>query len=193
MKRLSTFGPVAGTAVLLLMAGAVWACTAQPRIFSLGPQVGPVGMEIKLEGQTARNVPVEIRWNSNQGAAIGEGLSDFNGNFSVPARIPDAEPGMYFLVVTAGEAGVVRTAFQVTSEGVSDAVEELPAAAGSSDLWRGFSGSAGSVEAEGGAVATSAGSAVGAALGGAFFALGAAALVGLGFLSLRRRRISQRG
>jgi hypothetical protein len=174
-------------ALLLLTANAVWACTAQPRIFSLGPQVGPVGLEITLEGQAVPGAPVEVRWNSLQGVKIGEGVADFSGNFAVPARIPQAEPGIYFILVKAANAGVFRDSFEVTAERAV-ASDNRPAdrAASSADLWSAFSTDSPAVESRG-AQTADADSGSQAILGAALLAAGAAALA-FGLVADRRRR-----
>lgn len=187
----SAAGIALAGALLLLTATAVWACTAQPRIFSLGPQVGPVGLELTLEGQAVAGAPVEVRWNSLEGVKIGEGVADPVGNFAVSARIPQAEPGIYFIVVKAGAAGVVRTSFEVTSERAV-ASENRPAdrAASSTDLWSAFSTDSAAIES-GGAQTADADSGGQAILGAALLAAGAAALA-IGLVADRRRRHARR-
>lgn len=195
-----TVSPLLVAAVLLLAtASAVWACTPQPRIFSLGPQVGPVGLEITLEGQASRPValggqtsqaPVEVRWNSLEGATIGRGTTDFNGNFSVTARIPQAEPGIYFVVVKTGDAGVVRMPFEVTAEravGPSEPMRAPDAAASTADLWSAFSSSrAGAEQASGITGPGESGRETQALAGGALLLAGLVAL-GSGVVLARRR------
>ncbi|MGI8425859.1 MAG: hypothetical protein ACR2M4_04525 [Actinomycetota bacterium] len=196
LTRRGTSGSFLGAALLLLTASAVWACTAQPRIFSLGPQVGPVGLEIILEGQTAASAPVEVRWNSLEGAKIGEGVADFNGNFAAATRIPEASPGVYFLVVRAGDAGVVRTPFEVTGEKAPSRAatdgSAASAAASSSDLWTGFSTTRGAAQSNVQAAQPGDASGIQAALGGTLLAVGVSGLA-FGLVLTRRRQLSGAG
>lgn len=193
LTRPSASSTFVGGALLLLTASAVWACTAQPRIFSLGPQVGPVGLEITLEGQAVGGAPVEVRWNSLEGAKIGEGTADFSGNFAVRAKIPQTEPGIYFLVVKGGDAGVVRSPFEVTSEqpvGVGEAVPSGERAASSTDLWSAFSAAPAGGDTSAAAEAAPSGSGTQALAGAALLAAGLAALASGLILSRRRSHAS---
>lgn len=209
MKRRKLRPTVAGTLIglclLLGTASVVWACTAQPRIFSLGPQVGPVGLQIMLEGQAAgapvgvaqgaSGVPVEVRWNSLDGPKIGEGVTDFSGNFAVSARIPGAEPGIYFLIVKAGDAGVVRSPFEVTSESAlraPGAGGSTDPAASSADLWSAFSESGPGSEPIGAMPNAAQGPGIQALAGVTLLAAGSAALAAGLVVSRRRSRTAGR-
>lgn len=191
--------------LLLVVASAVWACTAQPRIFSLGPQVGPVGLQITLEGQAAgapvgvaqgaSGVPVEVRWNSLDGPKIGEGVTNFSGDFAVSARIPEAEPGIYFLIVKAGDAGVVRSPFEVTSESAlraPGAGGSTDPAASSADLWSAFSESGPGSEPIGAMPNAGQGPGIQALAGVTLLAAGSAALAAGLVVSRRRSRTAGR-
>lgn len=114
-------------AVGLVGAGGVaaWACVPQANLITLAPRSsGPPGTEVTVEGLGLDPGPAEIRWNAADGPLLGEG----NGPvLSVPVTIPDAEEGLYIVVVVARQPGggignTARAAFQVTgADGVGTA------------------------------------------------------------------------
>jgi len=147
-----------------------------------------------LEGQAASSTPVEVRWNSLEGEKIGASTADFNGNFAVSAKIPQAKPGIYFLVVRAGDAGVVRSPFEVTSEGAlstPDAVPFADVAASSADLWSAFSDSGASVEGTGATQGSGDNSGIQALAGAALLVAGIAGLASGLAVARRRSRATE--
>lgn len=118
-------------AAFLMVASFAWACTPALTV-QMSANSGPAGTLVQLTGGSAYpDRPVEIRWNSADGALLGAVQGD---NFAVAVKVPaDAAPGVYYLVA----AGRARDTFEVTGpEG-----ESVPKSL-SSDLWSGFSGSA---------------------------------------------------
>lgn len=119
----TTRATAVGTAVsimavgLLAMGGLAWACTPQTKVLSAAPASGTAGTALTLRGNAvAPGQPVEIRWNGVRGQRVGQAVADADGEFVGQAVAPDVPPGVYFLVVVAGEdAGVGRMAFEVTS------------------------------------------------------------------------------
>lgn len=114
--------------VVMGWGGLAWACTAQPKILSVSPVAATEGVNaeaapgagtavIVTGDAVASEAPVEIRWNAATGPAIGVATSDTEGNFIVPATIPEASPGIYYVVATIDGVGVSRMAYEVTNAG----------------------------------------------------------------------------
>lgn len=130
---------------LLTLVSAAWACTGQPQVVALSTDRAPVGTEVTVIGERVPTQFVEIRWDSLQGPVIGRGTAT-NGDFAILALVPDAPPGIYYMVVAALPLGypegtppsVTRVSFEVTA---SPALAAEPAGLHnhSSDLWSGFS------------------------------------------------------
>jgi len=178
---------------MLSAASLALACTGQTRILSVTPQAGSPGTAVTVKGEAI--VPgtlVEIRWNGLNGTQMASATAGPAGTFSTVVNVPEATPGIYYLVVNAGETAVARNVFEVTTP-ASAATGGLSASSNSvrsvsSDLWNGLAASRGAVEA--GATpgtpnrAQSAGTLIGIALAGA----GAIALSGALLAISRRRR-----
>lgn len=132
--RATTMGTAVSVlvAALLAMGGLAWACTPQTKVLSAAPASGTAGTALTLRGNAvAPGQPVEIRWNGVRGQRVGQAVADADGEFVGQAVAPDVPPGVYFLVVVAGEdAGVGRMAFEVTS---AEPAADTAAPAG--DLW----------------------------------------------------------
>lgn len=107
---------VAGVfAVVLGASSLAWACSAQARVLAANPPAGLARSPVTVRGEAVTpSQAVEIRWNSVQGERVGSAVADASGNFSAQATVPDAAPGVYSLIVVAGDTGVGRMAFEVT-------------------------------------------------------------------------------
>lgn len=118
------------TVVVVLMAASVtWACIPQPRLITLQPRAsGPAGTKVTVAALGFDPGRAEIRWNG----ADGELLGTANGpEFSVEVTIPQADVGLYQMVVLArsasGEIGNTNTvSFEITLEGESAATAPPP-------------------------------------------------------------------
>lgn len=91
----STFGVLA---VAVVAASVAFACSPNAT-FSSNMTFGPPGSEVLVTGAQfygdAEHGPVQIRWSSVTGNQLG---SQPGPSFSVPVRIPDAQPGTYYIV-----------------------------------------------------------------------------------------------
>lgn len=118
------------SAVAVVMAVSVaWACIPQPRLITLQPRAsGPPGAKVTVAALGFDPGRAEIRWN----AGDGELLATANGpEFSVEVTIPQADIGLYQVVVLArsasGEIGNTNTvSFEVTPEGSTAADASSP-------------------------------------------------------------------
>jgi len=104
---------------LLGSTHAGFACVPQPKLVSVLPRAsGPPGAKVTIDGLGFDEGRNEIRWNSREG----EILATAGGpDFSVEVTVPNAEPGLYAVLVLSrlpggavGDTG--RAAFQVTGE-----------------------------------------------------------------------------
>ena len=104
----------------LCVGGTVaFACTYVPHVYSTSPESGAPGTDVTVTGQAiSAKGPVDIRWNGLQGPVLGVAKPDAAGNFSVTVKVPEASPGVYFLVAVAGDSGVARHVFEVTGTAV---------------------------------------------------------------------------
>ena len=114
----------AGTcALLVVMLGAAWACTPQPRSFAARPDTGAGGTATEIIGQgMPAFVPVEVRWDDLDGSVIGSAQADENGRFKAPIVVPDSLPGMHTVIFKAREGdgpvtSVGRIPFRVSPAG----------------------------------------------------------------------------
>lgn len=120
-KRVTLVGFVT-VAVSLMVLSAAWACTGQPQVFSVSPLTATAGSEVTMRGnEVAEGTPIELRWNGVAGPKLAEATAAETGNFVLAFTVPaDAEPGVYSLMVVAGqgeaEAGVGRTTFEVAAD-----------------------------------------------------------------------------
>lgn len=105
-------------ATALALAGTAWACIPQP-LATLEPrESGPAGSEVTVKALSVAG-EAEIRWNGADGPLLGKATGP---NFSAPVKIPEAEPGLYTVVVLErAPSGVVgstaRASFLVTGPG----------------------------------------------------------------------------
>ncbi|MGH9283080.1 MAG: hypothetical protein ACRD0S_09085, partial [Acidimicrobiales bacterium] len=99
----------------LLGISAAWACTGQPLLHLATDQVGEVGSQAKVEVLANQAVagPVTLRWNALDGPVLATADTAAGTPATLVATIPEAAPGVYYLVLDTS-AGVARTAFEVT-------------------------------------------------------------------------------
>lgn len=109
--------------VLLLVAvSAAWACTGQPRVFTVSQPAAAEGQAVEARGEaTQANRPIAIRWNNLEGEVLGAGVTDATGAFAVPITLPKAAPGIYSVVLT-GDTAAGRTTIEITAPGDADGV-----------------------------------------------------------------------
>lgn len=114
-------------ATAMVVASAAWACTSQARSFALDGITGPRGSEVTATGEAVLQdtAPMTIRWNSVSGPVLAEVTSSYE--FSVPLTIPDAEPGVYYLVAVSGDTAMARAAFEVTGDAAPGSVAPVSA------------------------------------------------------------------
>lgn len=138
MKRASL---VVGAASLNLLIGtgvvAAWACTPQPRSFSMKPEAAAAGSVASVVGQgVPAGSPVQVRWDDVRGQIIGSATADDRGQFQASVTIPQGAPGVHTVVFSAGDpnqpatTGVGRLAFKL---GSADGPAERAVAAWGSD------------------------------------------------------------
>lgn len=180
---------------VLSCASIAFACTGQTRILSITPQAAASGAHITVKGNgIATGTPVQVRWNSVTGAALASATTDEAGAFSVTVTVPQADPGIYYLVIGSGSEGVGRSAFEVTAPSTERQSNAASAdAAGKAgpnvDLWQGFASKA--PEPAGGvslAEPTSAGRNGMTGVGALLASLGGAVLALIGISSLHRTK-----
>lgn len=130
-------GAAAAAAVMVSMTASswAWACSASPSINSVDPlgEASPAkagdgfawaGSSVQVQGSSVTPMaPVTIRWNATDGPVIGVAPATASGGFAVPATVPAAAPGIYYMVAEVKGVSVARTAFEVTGP----AAEAAPA------------------------------------------------------------------
>lgn len=162
---------------ILGVAGVAWACTPQAGISPLPIQAAAPRTEVAVSGQSTTPGTVEIRWNGLRGPVLATASADkgeHGTGFDTTVAIPDVAPGVYYLVLAAGDHGVGRAAIEVTG---APGTSPTPAAT-TAALWEPLAGDA--------ALSSSGGS---AKAGVALLAVGLVALmVGVGVAGVRRRR-----
>jgi len=192
ITRNKGIGTMLAAMVMLSAASLALACTGQTRILSITPQAGSPATAITVKGEAiVPGTPVEIRWNGLNGAELANATAGPGGTFSAAVNVPEAAPGVYYLVVSAGETAVARNAFEVTesasaSNGRASAAN-VPGRSVSSDLWNGLSANRGAVDA-GTVAGTSRTRGPGALIGIALAGAGAVAMSGVVLTVSRRRR-----
>lgn len=129
--RRSGLAVFAGLVLLVAAGGAAWACTGQPRVFSVLPASAPEGAQVKVSGEaTKANTPISIRWNELEGESLGTAVTGPNGAFAVEVTLPKAAPGIYSLVLT-GDVAAGRTAVEISPSPGSGAAKAFAPA----DAW----------------------------------------------------------
>lgn len=185
--KIAVGGTIAGAA--LGIASLAWACTAQLG-FRVEPGGAVAGAAVAAKGDNATG-PVEIRWNSVDGALLAKADVTSGGTYAAGFTVPDAAPGVYTVVALShGNDGRVtksESAFRVSPAPGSTGLSSQTVAA---DVWSGF-GSASTDQAAAMADGTVAGSSGTDAsqlrLGVGLLASGLAAL-GAGFAVAEARR-----
>lgn len=104
---------IAAAACLMVLGAAsvAWACTQQAYIGSISPGSGPSGSRATVSGSRFNPGPVQIRWNSTDGAVLATGSGP---DFSVAVTIPNATPDTYSVVAVQREGNVVLGKASVT-------------------------------------------------------------------------------
>lgn len=194
----------AATAAFAMVLGLVgvasfaWACTPQAEVAPLAVQSGAPGTRVPVTGLAAKPGPIEVRWNSPKGPLVGTGVAAITPtglNFATEVTIPEAEPGVYYLVVSTSDGGTARAAFEVLSPAASAPTAAAPTPAlapGTEALWNGL-GNGSPVPGPETSLGSPAGSGMAIGVG-----LAAVGLVGMfaGFTTValrRQRRLAGRG
>ena len=114
--------------VAVALVGVAWACTPAAQ-FSLSTVAAPAGTAVSVEGSSfPANQDVSVRWNSAGGPVLGSGKGP---SFTTTVTIPDADPGIYYIVATTtnpdGSPGwaAVRS-FQVVASSEPVEPEQTP-------------------------------------------------------------------
>ena len=118
---MTVVGMLAG---VVMLGTAGWACTAYyVGVNPLSVNSGAPGAKLAVSGYLDRYVPsdgmVEVRWDALEGPVLAGALphGDMGGmRFEADVTIPQAPPGVHYLVVRSGERGMARAAFEVTSD-----------------------------------------------------------------------------
>lgn len=129
--RLAGLGIIGVAVLVLAWASVAFACTVQPQVrYSLLPESAEPGSAVMVEGRNlVTESPVEIRWDGVGGQVLAE-ATPVDGALSVPVQVPDVAPGVYSLMLVTENAGVGRTAFEVTG-----AAGDAPAPVSAAQLW----------------------------------------------------------
>lgn len=140
----------AGFAMLLGLIGVAsfaWACTPQAEVAPLVVQSGAPGTRVPVTGLAAKPGPIQVRWNSPKGPVLGTGVAAITPtglNFATEVTIPEAAPGVYYLVVNTNDGGTARAAFEVLSPNAAAPTAAAPTPAlvpGTEALWDGLGNS----------------------------------------------------
>lgn len=91
----------AGVAVASVGLSAAWACSVQIGMRPLSVLVGPPGTEVTVTG-ISPGTQVDLRWDGVRGPVLATTAVDASvqptGTFSAEIKIPDAEPGIHYVV-----------------------------------------------------------------------------------------------
>lgn len=120
-KRAGRFGAVAAVlGIALTGVSAAWACTGQPLMHLASEQVGQVGSRARVEVLANQAVagPVTLRWNALDSPVLATADVTAGAAATLDATIPEASPGVYYLVLDTS-AGVARSAYEVTTRETS--------------------------------------------------------------------------
>lgn len=99
-----------GIAAVVGFAGAAWACTPSAEIASLSTRTALPGETVSVTVRSFHDGPVAIRWDSATGATLGV-VQGPDGTGSV--RVPQAAPGLYYLVATQAAAPSPAVAIEI--------------------------------------------------------------------------------
>lgn len=89
-------------AAVLVGAATSWACTRAAYVDPLSPGHGAPRTWVKVSGGSFNPTPVDIRWGSPTGSLLGRAPN--GGGFAVEVKIPDAAPGVYYVVAVQTDA-----------------------------------------------------------------------------------------
>jgi len=107
-------------AAVVAATSVAWACTAWTGMYPLSQPAGPRGTEVTVRGTSPVAGPVEVRWDGLKGKVLGVAEAaprEQGGVFSTKVTIPDASPGVhYVVVVSSGEGGWSRAAFKIPAK-----------------------------------------------------------------------------
>ena len=112
-------------AAALLATSAAWACSSNVAVNPLSVLAGPPGTEVTVTGLSPTTEPVEIRWNGLSGPVLAtvvpRDLGERPMTFSASVKIPDALPGVHYLVAVGDngstEPSWTRAAFRIPRSG----------------------------------------------------------------------------
>lgn len=99
-----------GIAAVIGFAGAAWACTPSAEIASLSTRTALPGETVSVTVRSFHDGPVAIRWDSATGATLAV-VQGPDGTGSV--RVPQAAPGLYYLVATQAAAPSPAVAIEI--------------------------------------------------------------------------------
>ena len=119
---------VAVVAVVIASAAASWACSPAASMSGISPEAGGAGSEVTVTGQYMTPV-VEIRWGSQTGPLL---ASVAGPSFSTRVRIPQASPGLYYIMAIGRDsdgsiAGKASSAFEVRGTTSTEPAPTSPA------------------------------------------------------------------
>lgn len=112
-------------AAALLATSAAWACTFNVAVNPLSVLAGPPGTEVTVTGLSPTTEPVQIRWNGLSGPVLAtvvpRDLGERPMTFSASVKIPDALPGVHYLVAVGDNGNTkpswTRAAFRIPRSG----------------------------------------------------------------------------
>ena len=106
----------AGLGAVAMAAAVAWACTGQP-LLSIADPVAAPGKELPAVVRAldqSRSTAVDLRWNGMEGPVVASAVVEPGRDLTVPVRVPEVSPGVYYLVLVTDGQGVGRAAVQVT-------------------------------------------------------------------------------
>lgn len=126
---------------VLAISGLAWACSPQSQIYPLGVQSAQAHARIPVEGvASGKGGYVQIHWNGFGGPVVGSGVVPADqSRFSIEVTVPEASPGIHYLIMLAPDGTTARAAIEVegpTGSGLSSAGSGKRTV--SSDLWSGL-------------------------------------------------------
>lgn len=113
-------GAVAAVAAVLFAASVAWACTGQVTMSVAPVSSGAPGSVVTVDvaaGPGLDQGPMQVRWNGLDGQV----LATTDRSASLAVTIPQADPGVYYLVLSNDRSDVARAAFEVTGPSGSPA------------------------------------------------------------------------
>lgn len=113
MRRHRSLISLAGVVTGLSLGGMslAFACSPQYTI-SMRPSSAPAGTSVSLSGVGFKDGLVEIRWQTGSGAVLATVTAA--RSFTTSVTIPDAPPGVHYVVAQTADGAFASTAFEVT-------------------------------------------------------------------------------